>query len=44
MVKPPKSDASRRTVSVPSFVVDESAQRLAEHADGPGFLFTAPVG
>lgn len=44
MVKPPKSDASRRTVSVPSFVVEELAQHLAAHADGSGFLFTAPSG
>jgi integrase len=42
--KPPKSDASRRTVSVPSFVVDELAKHLAAHADGSGLLFSAPEG
>lgn len=44
MVKSPKSDASRRTVSVPSFVVEELAKHLAERADGSGLLFTAPSG
>ena len=42
--KPPKSDASRRTVSVPSFVVEELAQHLAVHADGSGLVFSASSG
>jgi integrase len=42
--KSPKSSASRRSVSVPSFVVDELAQHLAQHADGSGLLFSAPSG
>jgi integrase len=42
--KPPKSDASRRTVSVPSFIVEEMAQHLAVHADDSGLVFSAPVG
>jgi integrase len=44
LIKPPKSDASRRTVSVPAFVVDELAKHLAVHADGSGLLFSAPGG
>jgi integrase len=44
LVKSPKSDASRRTVSVPSFVVEELAQHLAAHADGTGLMFNAPSG
>lgn len=42
--KSPKSDASRRTVSVPSFVVEELAQHLAQHADESGLVFSAPSG
>ena len=42
--KPPKSDASRRTVSVPSFVVEALAQHLAVHADDSGLVFSAPAG
>lgn len=44
LFKPPKSDASHRTVSVPSFVVEELAQHLAVHADGSGLIFSAPSG
>lgn len=42
--KSPKSNASRRSVSVPSFVVDELAQHIAQHADGSGLVFSAPSG
>ena len=42
--KPPKSTASRRTVSVPSFVVEELAQHLVRYADGSGLIFGAPSG
>jgi integrase len=42
--KPPKSDASRRSVSVPSFVVEQLARHLAEHADTSGLVFSAPSG
>ncbi len=44
LIKPPKSDASRRTVSVPAFVVDGLAKHLATYADGSGLLFSAPEG
>jgi integrase len=43
-LKSPKSNASRRSVSVPSFVVDELAQHIAQHADGSGLVFSAPSG
>jgi integrase len=42
--KPPKSEASRRTVSVPAFLVEELAQHLARFADSSGLLFSAPGG
>jgi integrase len=42
--KPPKSVASRRTVSVPSFVVEALARHLADHADPSGLVFSAPSG
>ena len=42
--KPPKSDAGRRTVSVPSFIVEELARHLAEHSDTSGLVFSAPLG
>jgi len=42
--KEPKSDAGRRTVSLPSFIVEELAQHLATYADGSGLIFTAPDG
>jgi len=44
LIKPPKSDASRRTVSVPSFVVEELAHHLAMHADDTGLVFSTPAG
>jgi integrase len=42
--KAPKSDASRRAVSVPGFLVDELAQHLATFPDGSGLFFTAQAG
>jgi|GEM_PF-189394 len=42
--KPPKSDAGRRMVSVPAFLVEVLAEHLARHADGSGLMFTAPTG
>ncbi|CAN5870976.1 site-specific integrase [soil metagenome] len=42
--KSPKSDASRRTVSVPAFLVDELAQHLSTFPDSSGLLFTAQNG
>lgn len=42
--KAPKSQASRRTVSLPEFLVSELASHLAAHADGSGLVFTAPAG
>lgn len=44
MFKAPKSEASRRTVSVPGFLVEELAQHLATYRDGSDLLFTAPDG
>jgi integrase len=44
LIKPPESEASRRTVSVPSFVVEELARHLAAHADDTGLIFSAPAG
>jgi integrase len=44
IIKPPKSDASRRTVSVPSFIVEELARHLAVHGDDTGLIFSAPAG
>ena len=43
-VKPPKSEAGRRTVSLPSFIVDELTGHLTEHADNSGLVFSAPSG
>ena len=40
----PKSEASRRTVRVPSFLVEVLARHLAMHADGSGLVFSAPNG
>ena len=40
----PKSEASRRTVRVPSFLVEVLARHLAVHADGSGLVFSAPNG
>ena len=42
--KAPKSHASRRTVSLPSFLVEELAQHLAAYRDDSGIVFTAPEG
>jgi len=39
-----KSDAGRRTVSLPSFVVDELARHIAEFSDTTGLVFTSPSG
>jgi integrase len=45
---PPKTRASRRTVGLPRFVVEEVAAHLAAHLAAPGdpeaFVFTAPQG
>jgi integrase len=41
---PPKTRASRRTVGLPRFVVEELAAHLAEPGDPEGFVFTAPQG
>lgn len=43
-VKPPKSSASSRTVSVPSFVVEELARHIAQYTDGSELIFSAPSG
>jgi integrase len=42
--KGPKAAASRRTVSIPGFLVEEIARHLAKYPDGSGLLFTAPNG
>lgn len=42
--KPPKSRASRRTVSAPEFLVEELAQHLAMYPDDSGLFFTAQMG
>src|SRR4029450_5174628 len=41
---PPKTRASRRTVGLPRFVVEELAAHLAEPGDLEAFVFTAPEG
>ncbi|HSF86980.1 MAG TPA: site-specific integrase [Acidimicrobiia bacterium] len=40
----PKSEASRRTVRVPPFLVEVLAAHLATCADGSGLIFSAPNG
>ncbi len=40
----PKSEASRRTVRVPAFLVDVLAAHLARYADDSGLIFSAPTG
>ena len=40
----PKSEASRRTVRVPPFLVEVLAAHLATYADGSGLIFSAPHG
>ena len=42
--KRPKSAASRRTVSIPGFLVEEIAQHIAAYPDSSDLLFTAPGG
>jgi integrase len=42
--KSPKSEASRRTVSVPGFLVEELARHLAKYPDSSGLVLTAPSG
>jgi integrase len=42
--KRPKSAASRRTVSIPGFLVEEIAQHIAAYPDRSDLLFTAPGG
>jgi integrase len=41
---PPKTRASRRTVGLPRFVVEELAAHLAAPGDPEGLVFTAPQG
>jgi integrase len=43
-VGPPKTRASRRTVGLPRFVVEELAAHLAGPGDPEAFVFTAPEG
>jgi integrase len=43
-VGPPKTRASRRTVGLPRFVVEELVAHLADSGDPEGFVFTAPEG
>ena len=40
----PKSEASRRTVRVPPFLVEVLAAHLSTHSDGSGLIFSAPSG
>jgi len=41
---PPKSKASRRTVTMPAFLVEELARHLALYRDPDGWVFPAPHG
>ena len=43
-IGPPKTRASRRTVGLPRFVVEELAAHLADPNDPEAFVFTAPEG
>jgi integrase len=43
-IGPPKPRASRRTVGLPRFVVEELAAHLAGPGDSDAFVFTAPQG
>jgi integrase len=43
-IGPPKTRASRRTVGLPRFVVEELAAHLAGPGDPEAFVFTAPEG
>ena len=40
----PKSEASRRTVRLPPFLVEVLAVHLAMYADDSGLIFSAPYG
>jgi integrase len=42
--RPPKTRASRRTIGLPRFVVDELAAHLAALGDSEALVFTAPAG
>lgn len=42
--KTAKTAVSRRTVSLPAFLVDDLAQHLAEYPTDNGFVFTGPAG
>ena len=41
---PPKSKASRRTVTMPAFLVEELAQNLAQYRDPDNWIFSSPQG
>ncbi|HLA81454.1 MAG TPA: tyrosine-type recombinase/integrase [Thermoleophilia bacterium] len=41
---PPKSKASRRTVAMPDFLVEELARHLAQYGDPDGWAFSSPQG
>lgn len=41
---PPKSQASRRTVTMPAFLVEELAAHLATYRDQDDWVFTSPEG
>ena len=44
LFKAPKSDAARRTVSLPAFLVEELAHHLATYGDDSKLVFSAPEG
>ena len=44
LFKSPKSEASRRTVSAPAFIVEELAEHIGAFPDPSGLIFTAPSG
>ncbi len=41
---PPKSKASRRTVTMPAFLVEELAQHLAQYRGSEEWVFSSPLG
>jgi integrase len=41
---PPKSKASRRTVTMPAFLVEELAQHFGQYLDPEGWVFSSPQG
>ena len=43
-VGPVKSKASRRTVTMPAFLVERLASHIATYPDDSGFVFSAPAG